>query len=121
MIDYLSHYLSYYPCNSAAQSQQSYLNAFRLGGPLKAQECGPESGGGGRVPCVDFKRFDTALTEERFRDKRQLEILTRGFVDKVMEYACAALNARCNFTLYMGVDNDGIVKGIRVQSYELVS
>ncbi len=38
-----------------------------------------------------------------------------------MEYACAALNARTNLTLYMGVNDEGKVTGIEVESYEQVS
>ncbi len=95
--------------------------AYRLGSPLTCRERGGDLSSDGKVPAIDFKEFNTKLTKARFDDPEELDILTKGFIGKIVEYACAALNARCNLTLYMGVNNDGIVTGIEVEDYELVS
>ena len=60
------------------------------------------------------------MTWARFDDDDQRDMLIKGFIYKVLEYACSALNARTNFTLYFGVDDNGRVTGIKFESYELV-
>ncbi len=95
--------------------------AYRFFAPLKRPESGPDAASEGKVPAVDYKEFNTVLTWSRLRDPEERKIIARGFVDNIVEYACAALNARCNFTLYFGVDNRGRVTGIEVESYDLVS
>ncbi len=76
---------------------------------------------GGLVAAVDFKEFGIRVTWAKFNDPKQLDFLLKGLAGNVLQYACAALNARTNFTLYMGVNDDGLVTGIQFESYELVS
>ncbi len=83
-------------------------------------ERGADPASGGKVPAVDFKEFDTKLTQARIDDPVEREKLIKGFIYVILEYACAALNARTNMTLYMGVDDDGRVTGIEVESLDLV-
>ncbi len=93
---------------------------YRFFAPLKCFESGVHLPSGGMVAAVDFKEFATVVTWAKFNDPKQLDILLRGMAGKILEYGCAALNARTNFTLYMGVDDDGRVTGIQFESYELV-
>ncbi len=89
--------------------------------PLLRIEGGADPASGGLIPAIDFKEFDTKITQQRIDNPVEKEILIKGFVWKILEYACAALNARTNLTLYMGVNDEGKVTGIEVESYEQVS
>ena len=94
---------------------------YRYLSPLKCFESGPDTSTGGLNPARDFKRFNVSLTWSLFNDTEKLRMLLMGLVSNVLEYACATLNARTNFTLYLGVNDDGLVTGIEVESYELVN
>ena len=73
------------------------------------------------VQEVEFKEMNVRLTFELWNDMARRDDLVKAFVDRVMENACAALNARTNLTLYLGVSDHGVVLGIFVESYLLVN
>ncbi len=69
-------------------------------------------------PGIEFKAYDLVITHEKLAAD---EHFVSGFLDHVMTYACAACNARCNFTLYFGVTDSGIVRGVGVEDFSVVS
>ncbi len=78
---------------------------------------------GGSVGAVahEFKAMDVFITEEIFNDKDRWKELVDAFVQRIMDNACAALNARVDMTLHLGIDDEGHVHGIRVEKFYLVN
>ena len=73
------------------------------------------------MAAIEFKEFGTVVTWAIFEDAEKWDFLVMGVASKILEYGCSALNARTNLTLYMGVNDNGLVTGIKFESYELVS
>ena len=93
---------------------------YRPDAIMAAFECGPQPSLLTRA--IEFKAFDTLdITEAVLTDKAKKSEFIRVFViDRVIKYACAAINARVNMVLYFGVADDGRVVGVKVESFELV-
>ncbi len=66
---------------------------------------------GARFEC---KELDVTITAEKLANKEERERLAEAIVSRVAENVCAALNARCDLTIYLGITDGGRVQGIRV-------
>ncbi len=73
-------------------------------------------------PNHDFKRLDVTIDMDLFRpDTEEKRRLVAAFVTRILENACAALNARENFTLHFGIeDRSGRILGLIVKKAEFV-
>ncbi len=89
---------------------------YRFFAPLTIFECGGDS----TSAAEEFKEF-TSITRAAFSDPERKNTIQARFVNTVLGYACAALNARTNLTLRFGVQDDGHVVGIKVEDYSFVS
>ncbi len=94
--------------------------AYRLGAGLNCFESGSDPASGGKIASIEFKEFATAITKRRLEDPAERKVIVEGLVYKVVEYVCAAANDRGNMTLYMGVNDDGVVTGVQLESEEIV-
>ena len=82
-----------------------------------------ESGGdptSTRVVAVEFKALDVLVTHAKLRDPDERTRLARALMSRIAEYACAALNARVNMTIYLGVNDDCVVVGVQVEDFSVV-
>ena len=71
-------------------------------------------------PAVEYKEFGWAITRELLDDKEQKQQLIKVLLYKrVLVYACAAINARVNMVIYLGVQDDGTIVGVEIK-HELV-
>ena len=69
----------------------------------------------------EFKMFKFPMTYENLvRNEEKKEELSRALMRKLSKAACAFANARLNGTVYFGVDDDGVVRGIQTDDPILV-
>ncbi len=65
--------------------------------------------------------MDIEITEEKWNNPAERARLVTAFLKRILDNACAALNARTNMILYFGVKDDGTILGIRIKDYSLVT
>ena len=71
--------------------------------------------------CHEFKEMSNVkLTRETEADPALWNDAVAAFVRKIMVNACAALNARINFTIHFGVTDSGEIRGVLVEDLKLV-
>ena len=88
----------------------------------------PESGwDGNRGPTVrEYKLMQISLTtdtwdsEDSEEQRRKRKAIMDKILGKVLEPICAALNSRCNTTIYMGVTDGGQIKGLLMETMRMV-
>ncbi len=68
----------------------------------------------------EFKEMNVALTSGRLAVEAEWKRLVAAFTRRILENACAALNARCNMTLHLGIKDNGKIMGLLVERYDLV-
>ena len=93
---------------------------YRYKALLKAVEGGNNLAARNGV-AREFKELAVEITTEKWNDPDQRKQLVEAFVIRICDNACAALNARTNMTLHLGVKDKGQVTGIVIEHYELVS
>ncbi len=54
------------------------------------------------------------------KDKEERQRLVEAFMIRILPNCCAAINRRCNATIFLGVDDNGRVVGILFETFELV-
>ena len=71
--------------------------------------------------AVEYKEFAVQVTREKLKNKKERARIVKAFVyERVLEYACAAINNGVNLILYLGVRNDGTIVGVEIDR-EMVS
>ncbi len=76
--------------------------------------------GGGADHYVSLGSLGSPLTEELFADGSKKQELESAFIEAVNRNACAAINARKDTTICVGVSHDGRVEGLEIGSRTLV-
>ncbi len=73
-----------------------------------------------RITAAEFKEIAWAITWEKWADEAAKQKDVKTIMDRILTNACAAINARCNMTIYLGVKDDGAITGILIENYDLV-
>ena len=76
---------------------------------------------GGADDYVFLGELSKSLTNDLLTDKRQGKELENALIEAVNKNACAAINARIDTTISVGVSRDGRVEGIEIESQLIVS
>ena len=92
---------------------------YRCGAPLTSFESGGTAASLAIV-AIELKEIAWRLTREEWANSEQKQKYVLTFMSRLLRNACAAINARCNMTIYFGVKDDGRVAGIFIESLELV-
>ena len=71
--------------------------------------------------AFEFKALNVYLTWELWKNEQEKAKLIEAFIKRVVENACAALNARTKMTIYFGVQDNGLITGVRIEDIILVS
>ena len=67
-------------------------------------------------PAVEYKEFHRTITRDVLDDKEQRQQLIKElFYTRILVYVCAAINARVNMILYLGVRDDGTITGVEIE------
>ena len=84
--------------------QSGFLSALESGGQVSPL----------LRPAVEYKTADFPITREVLKEQRQrlIEVI---LYKRVLIYACAAINARVNMIIYLGVRDDGTVVGVEIE------
>ncbi len=69
----------------------------------------------------EFKALNITITMEKWNNEQERSRLVSAFLKRILSNACAALNARTNMILYLGVKDDGTITGIQINDPSLVS
>ncbi len=70
--------------------------------------------------ALEFTTVSVVLTRDQMSERKKRTILLADYMYKIAREACGAMNARLNLTIYLGITDGGIVKGIQFEDDELV-
>ncbi len=72
------------------------------------------------MTAAEFKEIAWSITWEKWADEAAKQQDVKTLMGRILTNACAAINARCNMTIYLGIQDDGTIRGILIESLDLV-